>query len=423
MSARTVHAPRGTELSCRGWPQEAALRMLMNNLDPDVAERPDELVVYGGTGRAARSWEAFDAILATLRELAGDETLLVQSGKPVGVFRTHEWAPRVLIANSNLVAGVGNLGRVPAPRGARADDVRADDGRLLDLYREPGHRAGDLRVLRGDRAAALRRLARRNGHAHRRAGRDGRRAAACGDDERGRCAVRGGRPRPDPPPARDALPRRGGGRPGRRRRALPARQARAARAERRALRERRRRSARAAPPGLRGGRGDRPDERSRPARRLHPRRPDARRGGGAARDAIRTSTSTGRGCRPRPTASRWSASWTRAPRSSTTGTACAPRPSSAASSAPSTTRASSRPTSARSSARAGGRSAGSRCPATPRTSRPPTARSSTSSRATRASPAGSAWPASGSRSRGCPRGSAGSATASGAGWGSASTRW
>jgi urocanate hydratase len=101
--ARPVRAARGSELTCRGWQQEAALRMLCNNLDPDVAERPDDLVVYGGTGRAARSWEAFDAIVRTLRTLAGDETLLVQSGKPVGVFRTHEWAPRVLLANSNLV--------------------------------------------------------------------------------------------------------------------------------------------------------------------------------------------------------------------------------------------------------------------------------------------------------------------------------
>jgi urocanate hydratase len=100
---REVRAPRGTELSCRGWQQEAVLRMLMNNLDPEVAERPDDLVVYGGTGRAARSWEAFDAIVRTLRQLEEDETLLVQSGKPVGVMRTHEWAPRVLIANSNLV--------------------------------------------------------------------------------------------------------------------------------------------------------------------------------------------------------------------------------------------------------------------------------------------------------------------------------
>jgi urocanate hydratase len=100
---KEVRAPRGTELSCRGWPQEAAMRMLMNNLDPEVAEHPDELVVYGGTGRAARSWEAYDAIVRSLRSLGDDETLLVQSGKPVGVFRTHEWAPRVLIANSNLV--------------------------------------------------------------------------------------------------------------------------------------------------------------------------------------------------------------------------------------------------------------------------------------------------------------------------------
>src|SRR6476660_6233728 len=98
-----VRAPRGTTISCRGWQQEAALRMLMNNLDPEVAERPDDLVVYGGSGRAARSWEAFDTIVRELRRLAHDETLLVQSGKPVGVLRTHEWAPRVLIANSNLV--------------------------------------------------------------------------------------------------------------------------------------------------------------------------------------------------------------------------------------------------------------------------------------------------------------------------------
>jgi urocanate hydratase len=107
-TARLVRAPRGTELSCKGWPQEAALRMLMNNLDPEVAEHPEDLVVYGGTGRAARSWEAFDAIVRTLRSLEADETMLVQSGKPVGVFRTHEWAPRVLIANSNLVGDWAN---------------------------------------------------------------------------------------------------------------------------------------------------------------------------------------------------------------------------------------------------------------------------------------------------------------------------
>jgi urocanate hydratase len=100
---RPVRAPRGTALTCRGWGQEAAMRMLMNNLDPEVAEHPDQLIVYGGSGRAARSWGAYEAIVRSLQGLAGDETLLVQSGKPVGVMRTHEWAPRVLIANSLLV--------------------------------------------------------------------------------------------------------------------------------------------------------------------------------------------------------------------------------------------------------------------------------------------------------------------------------
>jgi urocanate hydratase len=103
-----VRAPRGTTLSCKGWQQEAALRMLMNNLDPEVAEHPEDLVVYGGTGRAARSWPAFDAIVRTLRDLEDDETLLIQSGKPVGVFRTHVWSPRVLLANSNLVGDWAN---------------------------------------------------------------------------------------------------------------------------------------------------------------------------------------------------------------------------------------------------------------------------------------------------------------------------
>ena len=101
--ARPVRAARGTTLSTLGWPQEGALRMLQNNLDPEVAERPDDLVVYGGTGRAARDWRSFDALVRTLHTLKGDETMLVQSGRPVGVFSTHEWAPRVLIANSNLV--------------------------------------------------------------------------------------------------------------------------------------------------------------------------------------------------------------------------------------------------------------------------------------------------------------------------------
>jgi urocanate hydratase len=96
---RMVSAPRGTSLNTLGWPQEAAYRMLQNNLDPEVAEHPEELVVYGGTGKAARNWASFDALLRTLTTLRGDETMLVQSGKPVGVMRTHEWAPRVILAN------------------------------------------------------------------------------------------------------------------------------------------------------------------------------------------------------------------------------------------------------------------------------------------------------------------------------------
>jgi urocanate hydratase len=123
IGARVVRSPRGTGLSCVGWQQEAAMRMLMNNLDPDVAERPQDLIVYGGIGKAARDWQSFDAIVATLRRLRDDETLLVQSGKPVGVFRTHEWAPRVLIANANLV-----------PDWANWDEFRRLDALGLTMY-------------------------------------------------------------------------------------------------------------------------------------------------------------------------------------------------------------------------------------------------------------------------------------------------
>jgi urocanate hydratase len=108
MDHRVIHAPRGAQLNCKGWHQEAALRCLMNNLDPDVAERPDELIVYGGAGKAARNWSSFEAIVRELKSLENDETLLVQSGKPVAVFRTHDYAPRVLIANSNLVGAWAN---------------------------------------------------------------------------------------------------------------------------------------------------------------------------------------------------------------------------------------------------------------------------------------------------------------------------
>jgi urocanate hydratase len=107
-SRGVIRAPRGTELSCKGWQQEAALRMLMNNLDPEIAERPADLVIYGGSGKAARNWACYDAIVASLRALENDETLLVQSGKPVGIFRTHEYAPRLLIANANLVGHWNN---------------------------------------------------------------------------------------------------------------------------------------------------------------------------------------------------------------------------------------------------------------------------------------------------------------------------
>src|SRR5579863_5030033 len=108
LSRGPFRAPRGTQLSCKGWQQEAALRMLLNNLDPEVAEKPEDLVVYGGTGKAARNWESFHAIVNSLRGLANDETLLIQSGKPVGIFRTHDYAPRVLLCNSNLVGHWSN---------------------------------------------------------------------------------------------------------------------------------------------------------------------------------------------------------------------------------------------------------------------------------------------------------------------------
>src|SRR5215210_4315074 len=122
-NSRHIAAPTGPELSCRSWTTEAAMRMLMNNLDPRVAEAPEELVVYGGIGRAARDWESYDRIVATLKRLEEDETLLVQSGKPVGIFRTHEDAPRVLIANSNLV-----------PAWATWDHFHALDAKGLMMY-------------------------------------------------------------------------------------------------------------------------------------------------------------------------------------------------------------------------------------------------------------------------------------------------
>ena len=207
MSAREIRAPRGTELSCRSWPQEAAMRMLMNNLDPEVAERPEDLVVYGGTGRAARSWEAFDAIVRTLRTLADDETLLVQSGKPVAVFRTHDQAPRVLISNSMLV-----------PKWADWDTFRALEAQGLTMYGQmtagswiyigtQGILQGTYETLAECGTQHFGGLAEGHGHAHGRARRDGRRPAARGHDERRGRPLRRGRPDPDRAPDQDPLPR------------------------------------------------------------------------------------------------------------------------------------------------------------------------------------------------------------------------
>ena len=367
------------------------MRMLMNNLDPEVAEHPDQLIVYGGSGRAARSWDAFDAIVGSLRDLAGDETLLVQSGKPVGVFRTHEWAPRVLIANSNLVPAVGDLGRVPAARVPRPDHVRPDDGRLVDLHRHPGHLAGHLRDVRGGGRQAVRRLAGRDDHADRRARRHGRRTAARGHDERRRRDLHRLRPGQHRAPDPVRLPRRARRRHRRRDprgdRGRPGRPA----AVDRPARQRRRPAARAAQDGRPDQRRHRPDLGARPAdlpaaaasrSRTWPRcAPRTRPGspGGRASPWPRTS---------RP----WSASWTPAPRSSTTATRSGARPNSPATTVRSPSPASCPPTSGRCSARARARSAGPRCPATRPTSPRPTGRSSTCSPTTSRWPGGSGWP-------------------------------
>ena len=421
--ARPVRAARGSELSCLGWPQEAALRMLCNNLDPDVAERPDDLVVYGGTGRAARSWEAFDAIVRTLRTLDGDETLLVQSGKPVGVFRTHEWAPRVLLANSNLVpewgtwdefrrleelgltmygqmtAGswiyIGSQGIVQGTYECFAEIARRKHGGSLagtiTLTAGLGGMGGaqplavtmnggvalciEVDPERIERRIATRYLDERaddldDAVARAIAARDARRAVSIGVEANASDALpallRAGFAADivtDQTSAHDPLV---GYVPGR----MTLAEADALRAQR-------------------------------------PRRVPA---------------PLARARSPR-TAPRWSASSTPAPRCSTTATACAPRRGSAASSARSPTPASCPPTCARCSARARARFAGSRCRAIPPTSPRPIARCSRSSPTTSRWRAGSATPASGSPSRGCRRGSAGWATASARAWACGSTRW
>ncbi len=186
--SRIVRAARGTQLTAKNWQTEAALRMFHNNLDPEVAERPEDLVVYGGTGKAARNWASFDAITRELTALEADETLLVQSGKPVGVFRTHEWAPRVLLANSNLV---GDWATWP--------EFRRLEQQGLTMYGQMTAGSwiyiGTQGILQGTyetfAAVAKKKFGgslKRHSHRHRRARRHGRRAAPRGDHERRRRA-------------------------------------------------------------------------------------------------------------------------------------------------------------------------------------------------------------------------------------------
>ena len=419
---RLVRSPHGTTLSCQGWQQEAAMRMLMNNLDPQVAERPDDLVVYGGTGKAARDWASFDALVRTLQSLKGDETMLVQSGRPVGVFQTHEWAPRVIIANSNLVGdwatwpefrrleqlGLTMYGQMTAGSWIYI----GTQGILQGTYetfaavaakRFGGTLAGTLTVTGGcgGMGGAQPLAVTMN---------DG--VCLIVDVDRSRLERRVER----------ALPRRGRGRHGRRPGPLRRGRRRTASAVGGAHRQLRRGAPRAA--ASRGPRGHRhrPDLGPRPA--VVPACRGRGRGLGATTPRpSRRSSPTVLAPRWPPTSRPWSASWTPAPRSSTTATASAARPSCTATTAPSTSPASCRRTSGRCSARARARSAGRRSRATRPTSPPPTARCSTSSPTTSRSRGGSArrrtrWP-----SRACPPGSAGSGTASATRPASVSTTW
>ena len=408
-----VRAPRGSTLTAQGWPQEAALRMLMNNLDPEVAERPEDLVVYGGTGKAARDWPSYHALVRTLTTLRDDETMLVQSGRPVGVFRTHEWAPRVLLANSNLV---GDWATWP--------EFRRLEALGLTMYGQMTAGSwiyiGTQGILQGtyETFAAV---GRASGSAARLAG-TLTLTAGCGGMggaqplavtmNGGACLVI------DVDPARlqrrvqTPLPRRGGRRPRRRGRAGGRGQGgTAGRCSIGVVGN----AATIVPELLRRGvpidivtdQTSAHDplsyvpEGRRPGRRARLRGEEA---GGVHRPGPRRRWPS--------TSRRWSASWTPAPRSSTTATRSAARPSWAGTSGRSPSPASCRPTSGRCSARARARSAGRRSPATRPTSPPPTGPSSTCSRTTSRWPGGSGWPASGSPSRACRPASAGSATAS-----------
>ena len=271
-----IRAPRGTELSARSWLTEAPLRMLMNNLDPDVAERPDELVVYGGIGRAARDWESYDRIVHCLRQLGDDETLLVQSGKPVGVFRTHADAPRVLIANSNLVG-----------RWATWEHFHELDRKGLMMYGQMTAGSwiyiGSQGIVQGTYETFvemgrqhLRRQPRRQVDPHRGTRRHGWRAAARGDDGRRLDARDRVPPRSHQEAARDALPRR--------RRRIARRSARTDRAcdarrqgdLRRPARQRGGSAARTAATRRASRRRDRPDVGARSGERLPARGLDRR---------------------------------------------------------------------------------------------------------------------------------------------------
>ena len=173
-----IRAPRGTTITCKGWHQEAALRMIHNNLDPEVAEKPDELIVYGGTGRAARDWPSFHAIVRSLQSLENDETLLVQSGTP-GRHLPH--ASRSAARPDRQFEPGGPLVELRGIHAARKDgahDVRPDDRRLVDLHRQPGYRARHIRNVRRGCPQAFRRIAQRQVHRLGRHGRDGRRPAA-----------------------------------------------------------------------------------------------------------------------------------------------------------------------------------------------------------------------------------------------------
>ena len=427
--ARTIRAPRGTTLSARSWLTEAPLRMLQNNLDPEVAERPEELVVYGGIGRAARNWECFDRIVETLRRLEDDETLLVQSGKPVGVFRTHLDAPRVLIANSNLVPkwatwehfneldrkGLMMFGQMTAGSWIYIGSQGIVQG-TYETFAEAGrqHYGGDW-----------------SGQVDpdRRPRRHGGRAAARRHDG-GRVDAR------DRVPAvadRDAtahrLPRPARGR----------RSTRRSRCSQRAAAEKRAVSvglvgnaAELLPEILKQARagGMKPalvtDQTSAhdPGERLSARALVAREVGRTLRkrdpdEVAIVGARVDRESRARDP--RLPGAW--ASRASTTATTSARKRRTSAWRTRSTSRASSPRTSGRSSAAAWGRSGGSRSPATRRTSTGPTRRSRSSFPTTAICISGSTWRAAGSSSRACRRGSAGSGSASGTAPGSRSTRW